>query len=195
VAWTEWCAHAVRIAQQHAFGAADDPLVDIDDLAQLALVELGQSLASYRYDSRFSTWAYTVIIRRVQRYVRDSRAGKRAGRPVSLDQLDAAGLPALDPTTIEAPVAARLLLQLIMDVLGRAADQRLAQIFYLWVVEEQRLVQIGKHVQLSSGRVSALIEQARQILQRDPAMLAWINQPGAERAAGDNLPAHADKKR
>jgi RNA polymerase sigma factor (sigma-70 family) len=194
-AWTAWSAHAVRIAQHHAFGAADDPLVDADDLAQLALEELAHALPSYRYASRFSTWAYTVIARRVQRYVRDSRAAKRAGRPASLDDQSTAIQLAIDPATIEAPAEASALLEVIMDVLSREADDRLAQIFYLWVVEERRLVQIGQQVHLSTGRVSILIGQAHQILQHNPAILAWIDQPGTERAAGGAIPAHPDKKR
>jgi RNA polymerase sigma factor (sigma-70 family) len=192
-AWTAWCAHAIRIAQRHAFGAANDPLVDTDDLAQLAVEELAQALPSYRYASRFSTWAYTVITRRVQRYVRDSRAAKRAGRPVSLDAPGEVGQLAIDPAAIEAPAEAHMLLELMLDVLGREADTRLAHIFYLWVVEEQRLVQIGQQLQLSTGRVSTLIAHACQILQRHPALLAWIDQPGSERAAG-NRPASPDKK-
>jgi RNA polymerase sigma factor (sigma-70 family) len=192
-AWTAWCGHAVRIAHRHAFGAADDPLVDADDLAQLALDELAQALPSYRYASRFSTWAYSVITRRVQRYVRDSRAAKRAGRPVSLDELGAAGQLTTDPAAIAAPAEANALLELILDVLGQAADTRLVYIYYLWVVEEQRLAQIGQRVHLSAGRVSILIGQATEILRQHPAMLAWIDQPGSERAAG--APAYPNKKR
>jgi RNA polymerase sigma factor (sigma-70 family) len=174
-AWTAWSFHAVRIAQRHAFGAADDPLADGDDLAQLALQELANALPSYRYASRFSTWAYTVIARRVQRYVRDSRASKRAGRPTSLDDQSITSHLAIDATIVEAPAEAIALLDLILDVLSQQADQRLARIFYLWVVEEQRLVRIGQQVHLSPGRISTLIEQAYQILQRSPVILAWVD--------------------
>jgi RNA polymerase sigma factor (sigma-70 family) len=191
-AWTTWSAHAVRIAQRHAFGAVGDPLVDADDLAQLALEELAQALPSYRYASRFSTWAYTVIARRVQRYVRDSRAAKRAGRPTALDD-QSIGHLTIDAAPIEAPAEAHALLELILDVLSQETDQRLAHIFYLWVVEEQRLVQIGRQLQLSAGRLSILIGQARRILQRNPAILAWIDQPESERAAGDAIPAASKK--
>jgi RNA polymerase sigma factor (sigma-70 family) len=192
-AWAAWSLHAVRIAQRHAFGAADDPLADGDDLAQLALQELAHALPSYRYASRFSTWAYTVIARRVQRYVRDSRASKRAGRPTSLDDQRIASRLAIDAGIVEAPAEANALLDLILDVLSREADQRLARIFYLWVVEEKRLIQIGQRVHLSPGRISILIEQAYQILQRSPAILAWVDQSAAELAAGDSIP-HSDKK-
>lgn len=193
-AWAAWSVRAVRIAQQHAYGMADDPLGDADDLAQLALEELVHALPSYRYASRFSTWAYTIITRRVQRYVRDSRAAKRAGRPASLDEHGEAGQLAIAPTTVEAPAEASALLDLVVDLLGREADERLARIFYLWVVEEQRLAQIGQHVHLSTGRVSTLIERARQILQHNPAILAWTDQSGAELPAGGDLPADPDKK-
>jgi RNA polymerase sigma factor (sigma-70 family) len=128
-AWTTWSAHAVRIAQHHAFGATDDPLVDANDLAQLALEELAHALPSYRYASLFSTWAYTVIARRIQRYVRDSRAAKRAGRPASLDDQSVASRLMSDPATVEAPAEANALLDLMMDVLSREADERLARIF------------------------------------------------------------------
>jgi RNA polymerase sigma factor (sigma-70 family) len=193
-AWTTWSAHAVRIAQHHAFGAADDPLVDANDLAQLALEELAHALPSYRYASRFSSWAYTVIARRVQRYVRDSRAAKRAGRPTSLDNQGLASQLAIDPATIEVPVEASMLIELIMDVLTREAGERLARIFYLWAIDEQRLVQIGKQLHLSTGRVSVLIEQAHQILQHSPAILDWIDQLSLEVAADGKIPAQSNKK-
>jgi RNA polymerase sigma factor (sigma-70 family) len=187
-AWTTWSAHAVRIAQHHAFGAADDPLVDANDLAQLALEELAHALPSFRHASRFSTWAYTVIARRVQRYVRDSRAAKRAGRPTSLDDQSVASHVIIEAATVEAPAEANALLDLIMDVLSREADERLARIFYLWAVDDQRLAQIGQQLHLSTGRISVLIEQAQQILLHSPAMLDWIDQPPVEVAAGGNIP-------
>jgi RNA polymerase sigma factor (sigma-70 family) len=193
-AWTAWSAHAVRIAQRHAFGAAGDPLVDASDLAQLALEELAQALPTYQYGSRFSTWAYTVIARRVQRYVRDSRAAKRAGRPSSLDDQRVAGGLIVDSAAVEAPVEASALIELIMDVLTQEANQRLAQIFYLWAVQEQRLVQIGQQLHLSTGRVSVLIEQAHQILLHYPDILDWIEQPPLELAAhGNTLPQPSKK--
>jgi len=183
-AWTQWSAQAMRIAQRHAAGAQDDASIDVHDLAQLALEEIMQALHSYRYASRFSTWAYAVISRRVQRHIRDSRAAKRAVRPESLDLHDQAGPMFAERVSIDAPVEAGTLLELVLSVLTRRADERQAQIFYLWAVEEQRLAQIGQQVQLSASRVSILIEQARQTLRSAPELLAWIGQSDVAEGRG-----------
>lgn len=183
-AWRQWSAGALRIVQRHAANLAADVHVDVHDLAQLALEEIARALPDYRYACRFSTWAYAVVVRRVQRYARDSRAAKRAARPESLDEQHDAVAVVDGSVAVEAAAEAQALRDLVQQVLVARADARLATIFALWAVDDLRLNEIGRQVRLSAPRVSVLLEQARQLLRHDPAILDWIGHEGAPSAAG-----------
>jgi RNA polymerase sigma factor (sigma-70 family) len=162
----------VRIIQSRWRGIAD-----ASDLAQLALEELLAALPTFRFASRFSTWAFTVIVRRVARAQRGERAAKRAAIVEPLTEQLAIGKGLVAPMEVEATAEARVLAALSAEVLARRADERLARIFHLWAVEDKRLAQIGHAMGLSSARVSTLVEQARTILRDDPAIRAWLDTP------------------
>jgi RNA polymerase sigma factor (sigma-70 family) len=185
--WAHWYAQVLRILRYQGFGAPDDPLADTQDLAQTALEELIRALPTYRYASRLSTWAYTVISRSALRCLRDHNAAKRNGKPESLDhrpELDIA-LGATDSP--EAQSEARALNELIDALLSSHDDQRLAEMFHMWMIEDQRLADIARRMHLSPARVSVMIEQICQLLRRDPEILAWVGDTtpqGMERARG-----------
>src|SRR5215470_3270492 len=106
-------------------GAPGDALADSQDLVQMALEELIRALPSFRYASRFSTWAYTVIIRSAQRYLRDCNAAKRNGKPESLDQQPEWDLAFGAADSPEAHAQARALSRLINTLLDQHGDWRL----------------------------------------------------------------------
>jgi RNA polymerase sigma factor (sigma-70 family) len=172
--WAQRYAQVMRILQHQGLGAAGDVLADTQDLAQTALEELIRALPSFRYASRFSTWAYTVIIRSAQRYLRDRNAAKRSGKPESLDQQPEWNLAFGTADSPEALAQVRALSRLINMLLDRHGDWRLAEVFRLWAIEDQRVADIARCMRLSPARVSGLIEQVCQLLQHDPAILAWI---------------------
>ena len=153
---------------------SDDQAIDIDDLAQVARMGLFKALPRYRYASRFSTWAYQVIIQCAQRYIRDLHAQKRAGRPQSLDQLPPVDTPIPPPEQPEHIVDAHMLMAHIDSVLATQPDPRLPAIFRLWAEEDQRVVTIGQHIQLSPSRVRALLHEIRVLLQQDPILQVWL---------------------
>lgn len=190
-AWTQWCAQVIQILRHLGFGAPGDALADTQDLAQTALEELVRALPSYRYASRFSTWAYTVISRSAQRYLRDRNAAKRSGKPESLEwqqDLEPAFGAADSPETQSEAHALSGLIHALLDSHG---DRRMAEMFHMWVIEDQRLADIARHMRLSPARVSVMMEQICQLLRRDPAILAWIGDTaphGLERARGEDPP-------
>lgn len=173
-AWHAWMPQVLAILRSAGLGWPTEAAYDLEDLAQVARAELLRALPSYRYASRFSTWAHQVIVQSVRRYRRDLGALKRAGRPQSLEALPEIEIPIGSTIHPEAIAEARALLQMIDARLFTQPDRRLREIFRLWVVEDLRVEEIGRQVQLSASQVRALISHIRQILRDDPAIGTWL---------------------
>jgi RNA polymerase sigma factor (sigma-70 family) len=172
-AWEDWSAQAVRIVRSRYPDARHPPAVDAHDLAQDGLVALSRALPRFHYDSRFATWAYAVVTRIAHRRVRDLRAAKRGAAVESVEQCAARGdLPAA-PEDLEHTVAASLLAAAADAVLRAHVDERLALLFQLWAIDDQRVAHIGAQVRLSPSRVTALLAQVRALLQAHPALATW----------------------
>jgi RNA polymerase sigma factor (sigma-70 family) len=173
-AWLKWSTSVLAILRQAGLGWSGDTASDTDDLVQVALAQLVRALPSFRYTSRFSTWAYSVITQSIRRYIRDQQASKRAGRPLSLEQHPEIDTLHSAEDQPEQEVAASALAELIEAALAGQPDARLARIFELWVRADMRPEEIGQDVQLSSSRVRVLLAQAREALRRHHSILAWI---------------------
>src|SRR5262249_37742412 len=128
-AWNAWFGQVIPILRHAGLAWLDDAAIDLEDLAQAARAELARALPSFRYASRFSTWAHQVIVQSTQRFIRDRQALKRAGRPTSLEQTRVDDLPVRAADRPEAEAHARVLAALINDILIAQPDPRLAQIF------------------------------------------------------------------
>jgi RNA polymerase sigma factor (sigma-70 family) len=201
-AWSQWSVKVIQIIQHQGFSTPGDAMADLPDLAQTALEELIRALPTFRYSSRFTTWAYAVISRRALRYLRDRNAAKRNGKAESLElrhELD----PTLDPVlgAAESPEAqseAQILSSLIYALLDKHGDPRMGKMFHMWAIEDQRLTEIAQHMGLSLPRVSGLIDQICHLLRQEPAILAWINDtapPGLERTTSDALSLEPPEKK
>lgn len=76
-------SHLPRVRRfARAFAASD---ADVDDLAQEALVKVYKSLRSFRFQSAFQTWLYTVVRNAFYDATR-SRAGRERSREEPLEQ-------------------------------------------------------------------------------------------------------------
>lgn len=170
--WAQWMQQVLVVLRSAGLHWADDPAISEDDLAQIARAELVRALPAYRYQSRFSTWAYGVVVQIVKRYLRDRRALKRAARPESLDTVAESALPA-GLGQAEAAAQSASLLAAINAVLGEHPDGRLRQIFHLWAVEDRRVAEIGALIHLHPSRVRALLALARTLLSEHPDIRAW----------------------
>lgn len=171
-AWRSWMDQARRILQRNGLAWSSDGAVDSDDLVQVAHAELVRALPSFRYTSRFSTWAYQVIVQSVQRELRNSQAQKRAVRP---DPLEAAA-PVLLFDERERPeqhATAALLIDQSLAVLAHGGDARLKRIFLLCVVADMRPEDVAPVLRLHPSRIRALLGEARQLLQNDPTLRLW----------------------
>lgn len=173
-AWSEWSVQVHRILRSANIQQSDVTL-ELEDLAQIALEELRRSISGYRFNSRLSTWAYTVVVRGALRAIRKQRAIKRTGDLVSLDSMPTVDYPASQSTEPEVTSSARELNELINDVLREHGGERWVEIFHLWAHNDQRLVDIGRRLGISTSWVSVLLEQMRVILREHPALLEWYN--------------------
>lgn len=172
-AWRHLVDQVITILRREGLGWSSDSAVAGEDLAQLACLELARALPGYRYQSRFTAWAYKVVVLRIRRYLRDSRREKRAARPDSLDQLGEYEAPAYPAESTETDVHARLLYELIQRILAEQPDRRLSTIFHLWAIEDRRTAEIGSLLGLHASRVRALLRQIRDLLHNDPAFQGW----------------------
>lgn len=172
-AWTRWCAQVVGVLRRSGRAGPQDGALDVDDIAQVARAALVEALPSYRYHSRLSTWAYSVIERAARDYHRAARARRRSGPTVSLDGLADSAHPAEADATHEQLARSRLLAERIAAVLATHPDRRLAIIFFLSAAEERSSAEIGAIVRLHESRVRALLKLARDLLRADPAIQAW----------------------
>lgn len=171
-AWRGWMERVMAVVRANGFAWSSDSAIGSDDLGQIAYIELVRALPSYRYQSRFSTWAYKVVVQSMKRHLRFSRAGKRAERPDSLNRLPEADAP-LDSMELDSEPLGRLLQERIAAILARQPDQRLTTIFHLWAVQDTHIDDIGSIVQLHPSRVRALLLQIRQLLRGHPELRAW----------------------
>lgn len=173
--WNDWMEAVLRILTSKGLDWSTDKAVNLDDLSQIALTELAHSIQSFRYQSRFSTWAYQVIVGSVRRHIRDSLAGKRAQRPESFDLLtDGEALIQLQDHP-EIVSAGQLLVEQTLAILSTQPDRRLKDIFELWAVHDRSIEEIGRVFQLHPSRIRALLQQARQVLRDHPTIRTWRN--------------------
>lgn len=170
-AWNVWMTQVIVVLRHAGLHWSDDTAVDLDDLAQVARAELARALPQFRYASRFSTWSYQVIVQSVRRYLRDTRAQKRAGRPAPLEGALAIALGEhAHPETI---ANGHVFAALVDQVLAKQPDARLAAIFRLWAEHDTRVEDIGRRVHLGPSQIRLLIARIQELLRNDPAIRDW----------------------
>ena len=172
-AWREWMGRALGVLRAKGFGRSEHTLLDAEDLSQVAYAALVRSLPSYRFRSRFSSWAFRVIVQSAQNELRGTRARKRATHPSSLDVLAEHDHPADPRSYDEERAQAQLLSGLVRSVFAAHPDERLGRVFHLWAVEDQRVAEIGERLRLNPSRVRALLREARALLQDNNAIRQW----------------------
>lgn len=169
-AW-EWAAREItRIMQIKGLDWSRDRAVSPDDLVQIVQSELIHALADYRFESSLRTWIYSVTIRRLRRFHRDTSALKRKA---TLEPLDTAAEQPVEWEEIEPRVLASVLIDDINRVLALSGDTRYSYIFRSRVIAEQSTEEIGAKLQLHPSRVRALFKIARELLQKDSGMQGW----------------------
>jgi RNA polymerase sigma factor (sigma-70 family) len=174
-AWELWRSQVMAILNHANMLWSSDSAISSDDLVQIACLELAHALPRFRYASRFSTWARTVVVQRIQRHVRDSLALKRAQRPDSLDnEADNEMMVMDDSEPIANCAEAHVLAHMIETILASHPDPRLNKIYHLWIQEDRRVNDIGAMLHIHPSRVRQLIGQIRTFLHEHPGFQAWL---------------------
>lgn len=175
-AWDSWRDQIARILYKKNLYSLNDNATDLDDLMQMGLEELNKSLHTYRFASRFSSWVYIVIVRMGQRAIRERKSLKRQGTLFSLEIPGADATPADHTSDPETHADAVALEEEIYALLAQHGGERWVRIFQLWMSGDQRLVDIGKQVNLSPSRVSILLNQMLEMLRQQEHLRRWLNQ-------------------
>lgn len=176
--WSNWMRQVQAILRHAGLNWTRDSAVDCDDLAQVALLELARSLPGYRYASRFSTWAYQVITRAVQRHLRDLAAKKRAGEIDRAVDLNSLALLAGEADQPEQQASGRFLTMLVEDELLAAFGRRNTVVFHLWARDDLSAEMISRRIGLSTARIYAIIALAREHLQARATIKQWYERAG-----------------
>lgn len=171
--WNAWMQRVLAILHREGLAWSRDPTHDKDDLAQIARMELARSLPTFHYRSSFSTWAYQVIVRSVERTVRDAQAQKRRTIAESLESLGEIDVPTGEGDDPATEAAARVLYDHVLVILAAHHDSRLATIFGLSAVGDMRTGDIAKLMALHPSRTRALLAEARTLLQSNPKLRSW----------------------
>lgn len=187
VEWIKLTKTVPRLLQKaNLHRTKEDWVVSGEDLDQEALCSLQKSLfaGSYLYASSFLTWAHSVVVHTVKNNLRGLGAKKRGAnqtKPIESAEASEDQGPCTSraipnqKNKLEEVAFATVFQDVIQEVLSEHPDDRLAEIFWLWMVEDLTYSEIGNQVGLSTSRVFILLEKARGFLKQHPKIQAWNN--------------------
>jgi RNA polymerase sigma-70 factor (ECF subfamily) len=146
-----------------AFGA-DTYLSLAEDYAQEAVAIILRQLDTYRGASRFTTWAYSIVINLIADEMR-RRCWRRRPLPT-----DTEALPDWRAPTLEQDVAGlaerRALWQLINDIIQRELTPRQRFVLVGRIFEEKPLIVLAEELGTNKDNVYKLLHDARKHLKR-----------------------------
>jgi RNA polymerase sigma-70 factor (ECF subfamily) len=146
-----------------AFGA-DTYLSIAEDSAQEAFAIILRRLDSYRGESRFTTWAYSIVINLIADEMR-RRCWRR--RPLPADpEAESGGRAAAAQQDVAALAERHALWRLMGDIIEQelTARQRLALVGRIF--EEKPLIVLAEELDTSKDNVYKLLHDARKHLKR-----------------------------
>ncbi len=171
--WRYWMQRALEVLRKWRMGWSSDAAVDVDDLNQKAQMAFLESLKTFNYKSSLDTWLHSVVVRSVNRHVRDSLAKKRAQRPDCLDDLSEAEQQDGESDTCFESVQQQIVIDQTRQILFESGGERLVLIFFLYTFDRYSAKEIAAMVGLHDSRVRALLRSARNLLRAHPRMQAW----------------------
>lgn len=170
-AWDHWMKQVIPILKRCSY-RINDPMIDIDDMAQNARLALIQALPKFKFRSKFSTWVFQVVTYSAYRLGRDAKAEKRAQRPSPLDEVGEKYLASPDNKKMQDEIDYRAMYDTAVQILGQLSDQRLRVIFE-GRVNDETIEELAVKLCISPQRVRALVKLIRKILSADPNWRDW----------------------
>lgn len=161
--------------------APQDP--DVDDLVQLALVEILRSAHGFRGESRLETWADRIAVRSTMRLIKQKRRREAVvglerepleGR--SLEQALSAGEAVQTEQPQEQELTRRQVRQRLALLLDRISPERRQALVLRWVHGES-LPEIaaltGAPLNTVRDRIQVGRKQLRKLILNDPVLRDW----------------------
>jgi RNA polymerase sigma-70 factor (ECF subfamily) len=146
-----------------AFGA-DTYLSIAEDYAQEAFAIILRRLATYRGESRFTTWAYSIVINLIADEMR-RRCWRR--RPLPEEGADESGrLASTAHQDVEALAERRSLWRLIEGIIEQELTSRQRAALVGRIFEEKPLIVLAEELGTSKDAVYKLLHDARKHLKR-----------------------------
>lgn len=146
------------------------PFEDCRELTQETFLRVVRSLERFRSESRFETWIYGIAINVSRNAMRNDRAGKRAGREISIDAArptpvgregaEALDLPAPDRAPLEKALA-RERLRLVEETLAQM-PARMRQCLQLRLYQEKKYREIADLMQISTDAVKSHLGEGKK---------------------------------
>lgn len=179
---TEWHAmgaYVQRVLWQRVNRSLPNLPDIVEEISQVVLLAIHQSLPTYCYRSKLTTWVHKITINKYLNYLRTPNVPPG-------ESIDAASSPPppLVSTSDDQPdnqVESQMLIELINTILQEHQQKhqqehqnpRLLQAFLL-KLDDLTLKHIGQRIGRSTTRTHELINQARVIIQADPRFQAWL---------------------
>lgn len=169
--WQDWSMRVMLILRHRNLSWSRDSAIAEEDLAQIGRTELLASLDDFQYRSRFSTWAYHVVICAVLRCIRDQGAKKRTAPTDALPVTDEQMLMIVDDELPDLMVFSKLLYTEVAQILHDRLGPQTAQVFQLFARDDMKAAAIAARCDLHLAQVYQMIREARRVLRNHPDML------------------------
>lgn len=133
---------------------------DADDLAQEVFIEVFNSIATFRADSKVSTWLYRIAINKSLNFIR-SQKRKRFFQSIGLTST-----PDVPEQTNSSDLIENDQRKQILDAAIQALPENQRTAFVLHKIEDLSYKEIAEIMNLSLSSVESLLFRAKQNLQK-----------------------------
>lgn len=133
---------------------------DADDLAQEVFIEVFNSIATFRADSKVSTWLYRIAINKSLNFIR-SQKRKRFFQSIGLTST-----PDVPEQTNSSDLIENDQRKQILDAAIQALPENQRTAFVLHKIEDLSYKEIAEIMNLSLSSIESLLFRAKQNLQK-----------------------------
>jgi len=132
-----------------------------EDCAQESLMEIARGLRSFRGDSSFKTWAYTVTKRRIYKFrSKRKRESEGQSQTYGVDEVLSDDSESLEETILKRERKKRLL-----DAIARLPEMQRHSVT-LYYLEDKSLAMISEIIGAKEGTIKSHLSRARKTLRK-----------------------------
>jgi RNA polymerase sigma-70 factor (ECF subfamily) len=128
---------------------------DAADIAQQAFAEASRTIATFRGESKLSTWLFGIAMNMVRNYL--SRAPHRIYKFENEDSLTSLAAPGIEPSE---HLNQREMLELVFDALAELPDE-MSEVLSMVAVDEISYQEVANRLGIPLGTVRSRVSRAR----------------------------------